>query len=450
MQYACLQVPIAAGSLRGSAARGARRALRPGASPRRRRAPRPARGRAGRPGRLRPGRARGPAAGRPRRRGRRRAGRPRAPRRDGPSRSTCRRPTRFVSPARRRRRPVHARPPVPELRPRLPRGAPRRRRRARRRRLRRPAAHPGPRAQRPRLREPPAPARLRRPAPGRRGDRPRGRAARSAPSTAGPGPPAWRSSPGATACCAPRGPRCNQPREVALWGVRMKLLYLTGGRDVGIRGGEVGPLTTPDGTHPGGPARLRLAPARRADAHHLRGHPLPRLRHDEPDGARRLPAGGERPRPRHPRQPLHRAVAAPGCASPSARTATRRRPAACSWRATPSARAPTRRSRAATTPPRPAPASTCSCAATSPPRPCSRPAAPATRAACATSATSRPASGCEPYVRYERNVWRDERCSLQRPPPPRPALRAGAATGPCAPPRRAGLPPSTATRAPAG
>ena len=46
------------------------------------------------------------------------------------------------------------------------------------------------------------------------------------------------------------GTTLNQPREVALWGVRMKLLYLTGGRDVGIRGGEVGPLTTPDGTHP--------------------------------------------------------------------------------------------------------------------------------------------------------------------------------------------------------
>ena len=46
------------------------------------------------------------------------------------------------------------------------------------------------------------------------------------------------------------GTTLNQPREVALWGVRTKLLYLTGGRDVGIRGGEVGPLTTPDGTHP--------------------------------------------------------------------------------------------------------------------------------------------------------------------------------------------------------
>ena len=60
-----------------------------------------------------------------------------------------------------------------------------------------------------------------------------------------------------------------------------------------------------------------------------------------------------------------------------------------------------------------------------------------------------PGAGCEPYVRYERNVWRDERCSssdrrvrglrfIQRPDG---TVRAAA---------RAGLPPSTATRAPAG
>ncbi|QEC50090.1 hypothetical protein FSW04_22620 [Baekduia soli] len=42
----------------------------------------------------------------------------------------------------------------------------------------------------------------------------------------------------------------NQVREVSLAGVRQRLLYITGGRDMAIRGGSVGGANLPDGTHP--------------------------------------------------------------------------------------------------------------------------------------------------------------------------------------------------------
>ena len=226
-----------------------------------------------------------------------------------------------------------------------------------------------------------------------------------------PGPAGLAIVAGGDRVLRAAGTTLNQPREVALWGVRTKLLYLTGGRDVGIRRRRGGAADHPGRHASRGPARLRLAPARRAHAHHLRGHPLPRLRHDEPDRARRLPAGGERRRPRHPGQPLRRAAGAPGCASPSAPTATRRRPEHVSSTATRSAPAPTRRCRAATTPPRPAPAVDVLVRRNIAAQACSRPAARRYAERVRYVGNVAPGVGCEPYVRYERNVWRDERCS---------------------------------------
>jgi hypothetical protein len=42
----------------------------------------------------------------------------------------------------------------------------------------------------------------------------------------------------------------NQAREIALWGIDHRNIYVTGGRDIAIRGGRVGGQTSPDGLHP--------------------------------------------------------------------------------------------------------------------------------------------------------------------------------------------------------
>ncbi|MET0600909.1 MAG: hypothetical protein ABW167_02870 [Baekduia sp.] len=42
----------------------------------------------------------------------------------------------------------------------------------------------------------------------------------------------------------------NQAVEVGLRNVRQRLLYITGGRDLAIRGGSIGGTSAPDGTHP--------------------------------------------------------------------------------------------------------------------------------------------------------------------------------------------------------
>jgi hypothetical protein len=42
----------------------------------------------------------------------------------------------------------------------------------------------------------------------------------------------------------------NQAREVALWGIDHRNIYVTGGHDIAIRGGRVGGQTSPDGLHP--------------------------------------------------------------------------------------------------------------------------------------------------------------------------------------------------------
>jgi len=41
-----------------------------------------------------------------------------------------------------------------------------------------------------------------------------------------------------------------QAREIALWGLDSQNIYVTGGRDIAIRGGRVGGQTSPDGLHP--------------------------------------------------------------------------------------------------------------------------------------------------------------------------------------------------------
>lgn len=52
----------------------------------------------------------------------------------------------------------------------------------------------------------------------------------------------------------------NQAREVALWGLDQKNLYITGGRDMAIRGGRIGGQTSPDGLHPEIQSVYRSAP----------------------------------------------------------------------------------------------------------------------------------------------------------------------------------------------
>jgi hypothetical protein len=42
----------------------------------------------------------------------------------------------------------------------------------------------------------------------------------------------------------------NQAREIALWGIDHKNIYVTGGHDLAVRGGRVGGQTSPDGLHP--------------------------------------------------------------------------------------------------------------------------------------------------------------------------------------------------------
>ena len=42
----------------------------------------------------------------------------------------------------------------------------------------------------------------------------------------------------------------NRPRELATWGISAGNLYVTGGEHVALRGGDVGGIVSPDGTHP--------------------------------------------------------------------------------------------------------------------------------------------------------------------------------------------------------
>ncbi|HEV7492802.1 hypothetical protein [Baekduia sp.] len=42
----------------------------------------------------------------------------------------------------------------------------------------------------------------------------------------------------------------NQAREIALWGIDHRNIYVTGGRDIAIRGGRIGGQTSRDGLHP--------------------------------------------------------------------------------------------------------------------------------------------------------------------------------------------------------
>jgi hypothetical protein len=263
-----------------------------------------------------------------------------------------------------------------------------------------------------------------------------------------PGPAGLAIVAGGDRVLRAAGTTLNQPREVALWGVRMKLLYLTGGRDVGIRGGEVGPLTTPDGTHPevqrvyGShplvvPTRITFegihfhdfattSPTAHVDCLQvengldlvLRGNRFTRC------GSTGLRLsfgadGNEAP----PRRVLVEGNAFGACAdTPVSR---------CYY----AAQAGTGvdvlvRGNVAAQALQPAGG-----------------ARYARRVRYVGNVA--PGAGCEPYVRYERNVWRDERCSpsdrrvrgLRFTQRPDGTVRAAA---------RAGLPPSTATRAPAG
>jgi hypothetical protein len=52
-----------------------------------------------------------------------------------------------------------------------------------------------------------------------------------------------------------------QAGEVALWGVRHRNLYVTGGHDLAVRGGSIGGQTSPDGLHPEIQSVYRSSPA---------------------------------------------------------------------------------------------------------------------------------------------------------------------------------------------
>ena len=157
--------------------------------------------------------------------------------------------TRFVATSGQRRRDVHGDRALPEPRPRLSRRRAGGGRPGRRGRLRRADDHAGP-------------------GQGRDGMRTAARLAACVAFTPAAGATVTMPSLALGATYGVPGPAgvavvatadrrlrtgeltLNRPRELATWGISAGNLYVTGGEHVALRGGDVGGVVSPDGTHP--------------------------------------------------------------------------------------------------------------------------------------------------------------------------------------------------------